>query len=129
MTTLTPQAELIEAARSVVTWEMITDAELDDDLRTAHTERGRGAGQALSDAIDWLGACLQAMPRDGRLPIEEYDPATHGEEILAFLPPVYGWVVLKYFKCNGVAAWRDWDCDPHYPTHFMPLPAPPEGAS
>lgn len=35
-------------------------------------------------------------------------------------------IVLRWFKYNGLAAWRDWDADPHWPTHWMPLPPSPE---
>ncbi len=34
-------------------------------------------------------------------------------------------VILRWYKYNGQAAWRDWDGDPHTPSHWMPLPEPP----
>jgi hypothetical protein len=35
-------------------------------------------------------------------------------------------ILLRWFKYNGLEAWRDWDNDPHFPTHWMPLPQPPK---
>ena len=29
-------------------------------------------------------------------------------------------IVLRRFKYNGLEAWRDWDGDPHEPTHWLP---------
>lgn len=51
-----------------------------------------------------------------------------GNEILA-LSPDHGDgrrpIILRWFKYNGTAAWRDWDNDAHQPTLWMPLPNPP----
>lgn len=30
-------------------------------------------------------------------------------------------LILRWFKYNGLEAWRDWDNDPHFPTHWQPL--------
>jgi len=37
-----------------------------------------------------------------------------------------GVVIARWFKYNGLAAFRDGDADPHSPTHWMPLPNPPK---
>lgn len=31
-------------------------------------------------------------------------------------------IVLRWFKYNGLEAWRDWDADPHWPKWWLPLP-------
>lgn len=36
-----------------------------------------------------------------------------------------GIVIVRWYTYNGLAAWRDWDEDVHFPTHWMPLPQPP----
>jgi hypothetical protein len=28
-------------------------------------------------------------------------------------------IILRWFKYNGKEAWRDWDGDPHFPTHYL----------
>ena len=33
--------------------------------------------------------------------------------------------MLRWFKYNGREAWRDWDGDPHEPTHWLPVPPLP----
>ena len=30
-------------------------------------------------------------------------------------------IILRWYKYNGLAAWRDWDNDPLTPTHWHPL--------
>jgi len=50
-----------------------------------------------------------------------------GNEILA-VSPAYGNgsdpLILRWFKYNGKAGWRDWDGDMHEPTLWHPLPRP-----
>jgi hypothetical protein len=49
--------------------------------------------------------------------------------ILAAVPTQEGGkyvLILRWFKYNGLEAWRDQDGDPHKPTHWQPLPSPPE---
>jgi hypothetical protein len=36
-----------------------------------------------------------------------------------------GIVIVRWYTYNRLAAWRDWDEDVHFPTHWMPLPQPP----
>jgi len=51
-----------------------------------------------------------------------------GREIVAFVGPGYkgGALMLSfYLQHNGLGAWRDWDGDIWFPTHWVPLPDPP----
>lgn len=35
-------------------------------------------------------------------------------------------LIVRFYKYNGLAAWRDWDQDVYNNiTHWMPLPTPP----
>lgn len=38
-------------------------------------------------------------------------------------------IVLRWFKYNGIEAWRDWDGDAHEPDLHLPFPAPPGASS
>ena len=31
-------------------------------------------------------------------------------------------LILRWFKYNGLSAWRDWDADPHEPMCWAPIP-------
>lgn len=56
------------------------------------------------------------------------ETAPKDKEILA-LSPAWGDgrrpILLRWFKYNGSENWRDWDADPHFPTHWMPIPELP----
>jgi hypothetical protein len=56
---------------------------------------------------------------------QSIETASKDAEILALSPAYDGPVVLRWFKYNGKEAWRDWDNDPHWPTHWLPLPEMP----
>lgn len=87
--------------------------------------------------ILWVGqkayhpSCFESFR--GWLPIEAL-PETYknGVSEIVALSPAYvrkdgkpAPIILRWFTYNGTAAWRDWDNDPHFPTHWHPLAALP----
>jgi len=67
------------------------------------------AKAAIAECQRWLP--IKDAPRDGT-------------DILGYSVEDDDWelpIILRWFKDNGLHAWRDWDADPQKPTHFMPL--------
>ena len=56
---------------------------------------------------------IETAPKDGR-------------EVLVAVDKSYTGGVLVALWCAHDEAWKDWDLDTWEPTHWMPLPEPPE---
>jgi hypothetical protein len=78
------------------------------------------------DAGGLLGASAVALIEAAGQWNADMDAAPRDKQILACSPDHKGPLILRWFKYNGLAAWRDWDNDAHQPTHWRHLPAPPE---
>ena len=83
------------------------DGEADPDFeqRKRELEQGRDGWLPIETAPKYAGAIIALSPawEDGKSPI-----------------------ILRWFQYNGTEAWRDWDNDPHFPTHYLPWPFPTE---
>ena len=56
--------------------------------------------------------------------IETWD-VDKDEQILGGFTHSSDLVILRWFKYDGLLAWRDWDNDVRFPSHWMSLPKPP----
>lgn len=91
-------------------------------------------------ALDYFAWEAADAPREDFLPWSMPEPlgwqdiATapkDGTDIVCLSPTYHDGhmpIVLRWYKYNGLAAYRDWDADPHQPTFWHtlpPLPLPP----
>lgn len=68
------------------------------------------AQQAAFKAMEWQP--IETAPKDGTSIV--INTNAHDDGI----------VIARWYRYNGLEAFRDWDADPHTPTHWMPIPLP-----
>ncbi len=92
------------------------------------TESVRGGTAYAVNATDYteaVTALRQLLSEREWRPIES---VITNKEIVALCHGYYDGkhpIVLRWFKYNGVEAWRDWDADARLPYLWFDIPAPP----